>query len=375
MLFDMLRSGNADLASPLRKGPLIFSATSAAPQPSGSASKTSPINGNMGVRNPYPSPPVEYASLEPSPPSRRNGSISSVFRGAPQIDLGPVGSPTLYPTELPSLAHKSSMSSLMRVVVERAPSAGSRGDEHARPRVLTKARPSTPQKTGTTSCHKVLPAPGDPLLLDDDPFARVGGVKMLKPRSCSCASGGDISSSEDGHVKMLGTPPPPIPKAPLTPVSPDDVSMAVPEKSPPTPVSPDNYKVARQQRRGQWLEKAPPPAVAEVVAKQLSVEEGEQVEEQPRQPTPPPTYFPILAMLSDANLLPLLLSYLSYSEWLALYSANKQVQALFQSRILREFVLVRYLSTVGYSKWNYEWAEPVPLSLKVRSTPLRPCIY
>ena len=140
------------------------------------------------------------------------------------------------------------------------------------------------------------------------------------------------------------------------------------EKTPPSPISPDDYKIARQQRRGQWLEKAPPPAVADVVAKQLVTdEESEQVEEQPREPTPPPTYFPIIAFMSDANLLPLLLSYLSYSEWLALYSANKQIRELFQSRILREFVLERYLSTVGYSKWNYEWAEPLALSLKASS--------
>lgn len=382
MLHDMLRSGNAELASPLRKGPLIFSAMSAAPQPSGPVSKTplaSPINGNMKVRNPYPSPPVDYASLEPSPPSRRNGSISSVFRGVPQVDLGPVVSQTSYPTELPPLAHKSSMSSLVRVVLERTPSAGSRGDagsEHARPRVLTKARPTTPQKTGTPPFHKVIPELGDPLFLDDDPFARVEGVKMLKPRStCSGASKEDISSSEDGLVKMPGTPPPPIPKVPSTPVSPDDVPIlpgtpppSLPEKSPLTPVTPDNYKAARQQRRGQWLEKAPPPAVAEAVAQQLS-KDSEQVEEQPREPTPPPTYFPIMPLLSDANLLPLLLSYLSYSEWLALYSANKQVRELFQSRILREFVLERYLSTVGYSKWDYEWAEPLALSLKASSTP------
>ena len=372
VLYDMLRSGNPE-SVPLRKGPLIFAAMSAAPGPASKTSMTSPINGNMHVQNPYPTPPAEYASLEPSPPSRRSGSITSVFRGTPQVDLrsheGPVVSPTWHPTELPSLTHKSSKSSL-RVAVERTASAVSRGDtgaEHARPRVLTKARPTTPQKPGTSS-HKVLPAPGDPLLLDDDPFARAEGVKMLRPRtssgdvpSCSSssrrASKEGSFSSQDGHA-------PPVPKAPLTPVSSDDAPML--EKSPPTPITPDDYKTARQHRRGQWLEKVPPPAVADALAKQLQ----DEALEQPREPTPPPTYFPIMAFMSDANLLPLLLTYLTYSEWLALYSANKQVRDLFQSRILREFVLERYLGTVGYWKWDYEWAEPLALTLKASLTPL-----
>lgn len=223
---------------------------------------------------------------------------------------------------------------------------------------------------------------------------------MLKPRARS-SSGGSVS--DDGHVKTPNTPP--APKAPLTPISSDEVPLppvssdeaplslpsdkallppvspdevplppdtppsSVPEQLPPSPVTPDDYKTARRQRRGQWLEKVPPPAVAEMVAKQQCETEEQQceAEEQPREPTPPPTYFPIMAFMSDANLLLLLLSYLSYSEWLQLYSANKQIQDLFQSRTLREFVLERYLCTIGYSKWNYEWAEPLALSLKASS--------
>lgn len=322
-------------------------------------------NRNTSPHNPYPSPPLEYASLE-LPPSRRNGSISSVFRGPPWVDSrshdGFVLSPTLQSTELPPLTHKSSKTSLRHVGVERTPSAVNRGDatDPTRHRVLTKARPTTPQKQGTSSYHKVLPQPGDPLLLDDDPFARVGGVKMLKPRARSssgasvCMSKEDISSSEEGQAKMSNTPP----KTPLTPASSEDALM---------PGTSDNYKTARQQRRGQWLEKAPPSAVAEVVAKQMA----EVQEQPPREPTPLPTHFPIVAFLSDANFLPLLLSYFSYSEWLSLYSANKQIQELLQSRILREFILERYLSTVGYSKWDYEWAEPLALSLKASSTLVR----
>lgn len=365
MLYDILRSGNPESTSQLRKGPLIFTAPSATPVPK------MPVNGSTHVHNPYPSPPVEHASLGASPQRRS--------QGASEVHSQGVG-PTSHPAELPLLAHKSSRSSLVRVGVERTPSSVSRGDansEHARPRVLTKTRPTTPQKPSTPLSHTLLPEPGDPLLLDDDPFARNKGVRMLKPRtrsssisgtsSSSCRDGG--FSSEDGHAKPPVTPPPPVPKAPLSRDDPAGVPpLSMSEKTPPSPISPDDYKIARQQRRGQWLEKAPPPAVADVVAKQLVTdEESEQVEEQPREPTPPPTYFPIIAFMSDANLLPLLLSYLSYSEWLALYSANKQIRELFQSRILREFVLERYLSTVGYSKWNYEWAEPLALSLKASS--------
>ncbi|KAH0828741.1 hypothetical protein J3R83DRAFT_3164 [Lanmaoa asiatica] len=362
MLYDMHCS---DSVGPLRKGPLIFAAMSATPQSGLVPLAASPHHGNMGIHNPYPSPPVEYASLDTALSQRRNGPIITNFRSTSQVDPrsqeGLGGGSNSHPTELLPLARKSSRSS---VAVD---GRGDVGSEYSRPRVLTKARPTTPQKPSSPPFHTVLPEPGDPLFLDDDPFARVEGVKMLKPRARSSSTSGtpsglhmskeDVSSSEDGQFKIsaYGTPP-----------------SSIPEKSPPTPVTPDDYKVARQQRRGQWLEKVP-PAVAEA-AKQL--EEGEQVEEQPREPTPPPTYFPIIAFMSDANLLPVLLSYLTYSEWLGLYSANKQVRDLFQSRILREFVLERYLSTVGYSKWDYEWAEPLALSLKASLTPpLCPHIY
>lgn len=356
-------------------------------QPGGLVSK-SPVHENTHAQNPYPSPPAEHTSPEASSHRRRNFSISSVFRAASQVDShsseGHSASPIFHPTGLPSLAHKSSKSSLVRVAPEHTPSRGDGTSEYFRPRVLTKARPTTPQKPSPPPSHTVLPEPGDPLLLDDDPFARAKGVKMMQPRTRSSSTSGtpsssppslhmskeDSFSSEDGHVKIPGTPPPPVPKSPgdvlVTAVTP---SLSIPEKAPPTPLTPDEYKVARQQRRGQWLEKVPPSAVADAVAKQLAMNQ-ESEEEQPREPTPlPPTYFPIVAFMSDATLLPVILSYLSYSEWLALYSSSKQVQQLFQSRILREFVLERFLSTVGYSKWGYEWAEPTALSLRASSIP------
>ena len=383
MMFDMLRS-NADASSPVQRGPLIFAAMAATPQPSVVGRSA---NRHIHPQNPYPSPPTEYASLEMSPSAR----YASVPRGPTQPDprwhQGLGISPALQPTELPPLARTSSKNSLVRVAIERTPSASTKGDtgsDHSRPRVLTKARPTTPQKPNTSPSQKMPSLPGDPLLLDEDPFARVEGVRMLQPRTGS-SSGTDTPSSysaslgpskedgvssEEGQAKAPGTPPPTAPTAPLTPSSVNEVSAptdtpppCAPGQAPPTPTTPDHYKTARQQRRGLWLEKVPPAAVAEVVAK--LEQDSEPIEEPPREPTPPPpTYFPIMAFLSDAHLFPLLLSYLSYSEWLPLYSANKQVRALFQSRLLREFVLERYLGTVGYSKWNYEWAEPLALSLK-----------
>ncbi|KIK95790.1 hypothetical protein PAXRUDRAFT_355623 [Paxillus rubicundulus Ve08.2h10] len=342
MPFDALRSRSVvtELGGSVRKGPLIFAARSSA-------------NENTIVHYAYPSPPAEYASLEPSgsPRPKRSASISSILQDVSRDAL--LSGPPVIPFEPQPRARKLSKNNCggTQTTAERTTATNNRGDiasESFKPRVLTKSRP-TPPSTPNLLSYKLAFENGDPLLLDDDPFAKVEGVQVVrtKSRSSSRDETQQLPPSESkGHDVQPTTPPLP--------------------NSPPTPVSPDDYKAARQQRRGQWLDKAPPPLVAEVIAKQQSMQaEGEQVEGEPiREPTPPPTYFPIVTFMSDVNLLPLLLACLTYSEWLALYSANKQIRELFQSRILREFVLERHLRTVGYSKWEFEWAEPLALSLK-----------
>lgn len=77
------------------------------------------------------------------------------------------------------------------------------------------------------------------------------------------------------------------------------------------------------------------------------------------------TVYPIVQHLSDVSLLPHLVTYLTFSDWCSLYGATKEIRGLFESRVLREYVLEHFLGTVGYSSWKFEWAEPLALSLKV----------
>jgi hypothetical protein len=75
-----------------------------------------------------------------------------------------------------------------------------------------------------------------------------------------------------------------------------------------------------------------------------------------------PSFYPLLAHLSDPVLLENLLAYFSYYEWLTLSATSKETRrVLYEDG--REQVLSRYLHTVGYSKWI--WKDPEPLMLTV----------
>lgn len=265
--------------------------------------------------------------------------------------------------------------------------------ESLKPRVLTKSRPPTPSSSGPSPSS--VPAKlvlkkismealfsEDTLFLDEDPFKKVEGVQVVK-----------MFGEEAAGARPV-TPLPPRPKSPLTPESPED------------------YQSARNQRRGQWLEKTRPPVVADAAAQQevmskeaellqeeeearfRKAEEARRKEEEVRQredkermereaeekrlkeeadekqrledelARKPPTFYPIVSHLADASLLPHLLACLTFGDWCALYAANKEVRAVFESRVLREYVLEHFLGTVGYQRWNFEWAEPLALSLK-----------
>lgn len=270
--------------------------------------------------------------------------------------------------------------------------------ESLKPRVLTKSRPPTPSSStsGPSVPTKLLSNKvsmegfsEDALFLDEDPFKKAEGVQVVK----SCGS-------DEGAAR------------PVTPSRPKSPLLARP-KSPLTPESPDDYVSARTQRRGQWLEKTRPPLVADVIVQQevmnkeaellqeeeavrlRKAEEARRMEEEARQreeeermekeaeekrlkeeaeekqrleeelARKPPSFYPIVSHLADASLLLHLLEYLTFSDWCALYAANKEVRAVFESRVLREYVLEQFLGTVGYKRWSFEWAEPLALSLKV----------
>ncbi|RXW18224.1 hypothetical protein EST38_g7633 [Candolleomyces aberdarensis] len=78
------------------------------------------------------------------------------------------------------------------------------------------------------------------------------------------------------------------------------------------------------------------------------------------------TTFPLNKFVSNAQLLANLLSYFSFWDWCTLSSVTREVRiVLVQRKDLREEVLERYLRTVGYSRWAWsEEKEPLGLSLQ-----------
>lgn len=435
-LFESIHSRGVSLelsTPPVRKGPLIFAAIASDISPpdnspvvgisantntdmdidikaSGSASparRTPDHDDHDEMRahaRGYPSPPVEYVSLDQTG-TRRVPSLSSSGHGHGRVSSSGHGyghehgrssfetgrmslsEATVPPTRKMSRAGSTVRTMTATTTVPETPNSKTRTLTKARSR----SRPPTPASSSTSHAPR-LPAQElssealfseDALFFDADPFAKVEGVQVVKTHTVSC---------EDEPVPAIPLTPPTRPKSPLT------------------PESPENYKTARTQRRGQWLEKMRPPVAADAVVQQevmskeaellqreeearvrmeeekrLKEEEERRVkeeelrleeekrrleeqrlkEEEEERLRREATVYPIVKHMSDASLLPHLLTYLTFSDWLSLYGATKEIRELFENRALRECVLEHFLGTVAYSTWKFEWAEPLALSLKV----------
>jgi hypothetical protein len=88
------------------------------------------------------------------------------------------------------------------------------------------------------------------------------------------------------------------------------------------------------------------------------------------EPEPEPEFdlvYPIKEHLIIPELLASLLSFMPFSDLLALTSVSKAVRNLLEDkRELREEVLERYLGTVGYMRWDFgKKREPLVLTLRV----------
>lgn len=80
-----------------------------------------------------------------------------------------------------------------------------------------------------------------------------------------------------------------------------------------------------------------------------------------------PTYYPIVQHLSNPALLGALLSELTFSEWISIWSLTKEVRKMLEDvRELREEVLERYLGVVGYARWKWDPIVPEPLRLTLK---------
>ena len=257
------------------------------------------------------------------------------------------------------------------------------------------------------------------IVLDDDPFARVEGVAMLRPLSSfggekedddnkdrESVVSGRSNEKKYGHRKSFSSIKGPSvsslngisshvgleeeeEKSPSTP----PVVVVVEGVAPPTPVSPEEQhrtttttkkkkkKKKRHDDDGQTESTLAPMLETEVTSSvpvtsteeqslpELDLEMEMKLELEP-EPEPEPILLPtctIIDFLSDPQLLSSLLSFFTFYDWCLLSSLSKEIRKLLvQSPVLRETVLERFLKTVGYSRWIWDDPDPLLLSLQVR---------
>ena len=78
--------------------------------------------------------------------------------------------------------------------------------------------------------------------------------------------------------------------------------------------------------------------------------------------------YPLELHLLHPQLLRVLLQYLSFYDWCILQGVSRSLRSqLSHAKELKEEVLERYLSTIGYARWVWEEKEPLVVSLRVRS--------
>ena len=347
---------------------------------------------------PQPQPPAPstpkyiFEQLPPTPPShsasrnsRLNGSRSLLRQDegpqSPQLPQTPSRNRKLSKARTPSdvglSAHHPNGSN---ITLPGTPDSYHRG-ANGSVRTFTKSRPTTP----IASPHKPLfasPMPGAPLEpaiqldedtiskagipLDDDPFARVEGVTLLRPSNSlkekekekekESSSNGkkhrtkQSSSLEDGsreeEWKNLAT----------VHVESEKASAVVEVVAPPTPTSPEEHrKIKKTQRDDDDNQTERTPS--------LLVDGEDDTEDEPE---PVPQYT-MVQFLSDPQLLSSLLTFLSFYDWCVLSSLSKEIRMLLvRTPVLRETVLERFLKTVGYLRWHWDDLEPLSLSLQVR---------
>ncbi|KAG7092560.1 hypothetical protein E1B28_008909 [Marasmius oreades] len=413
---------------PMRGKPLIFSAMAPVNAEPPSPPMKPIINtfgpNHLDASTSYPSPPSEYnASIQThrSPQQshaqssfpqnlhkghendfpRRQSLLSS--RSRPPATFNPLENPpqrTMHKTQ----SQVSSQSPRKTSLTGRPPEAPS-------PRTLTKPRPTTPTKRPTTPKHRPLTPVSpdgakrkaeaspdrnnkgmfsDPLI-DDDPFAKTQGVKMLEPSLTprlddavvpesilqSMSPSMPSNSSRDALIQHNdsisfkdasqltrpstgqsstgkaqenkdGTEEEAVNNETTRTMTPPPSSGILHDGTPPSPASAERYRSARTKRRGDHL-----PREVPIEVKNLPVRE-----DRPAEP------FPLPLFLTDPALLSSLLSYLCFYEWCTLLSLSKGIRStLLETPQLKETVLERYLDTVGYSRWVWPDAEPLTLSI------------
>lgn len=360
---------------PINRKPLIFAAMASVEPKQAEFVPSQPMINEWEISSSpprgYPSPPAEMTRPPQFP--YENGqfaaSFSTVMSGSQEFtqyssSTDDTPTPRLEGNRpLPQLAQphlRTRKLSRPRTPVTQPPEMPASPDKRSHHRNTTKSRPSTP-----VSPHLPVKKLGPPLEhdgdvvgipLDDDPFAKAEGVRMLKPSGSESTikrprtkDGLKKSSSRDalaaaaqqqtldavisnGNGPVVDPPKSPAVNAPLSPVSSDG-----------------SHQVRTRLLSGE-LDDIPPPVTTDAI-----VDEGS---------TPEP--FPLALFLSEPHLLSSLLEYLSFSEWCILSGVSRHIRStLVHKADLREEILERYLKIVGYARWMWDEPEPLSLSLKV----------
>lgn len=207
--------------------------------------------------------------------------------------------------------------------------------------------------------------------LDDDPFARVEGVTMLKPttppppregsikrpRAAKEASSSKSQPSENGAEDAVGS----------AKVEAVEGQLAGPQKAngaamPLTPVSPEDYRQWRKEHKSS-------KSTASAVVVPPPVPVIERIEHRDIVPinAPPREALTLTKFVADPQLLASLLAFLTFYDWCVLSSVSKEIRILFvRTSMLREAILESYLKTIGYTRWQWDDQDPLSISLQVR---------
>ena len=103
-------------------------------------------------------------------------------------------------------------------------------------------------------------------------------------------------------------------------------------------------------------------------------EEGENHTDIPEEPEP--YFYPLELHLLHPQLLRGLLQYMTFYDWCILQGVNKSLRSqLSHIKELKEEILERYLSTIGYARWVWEEDEPLMISLRVKSSRRYPRLF
>ena len=239
------------------------------------------------------------------------------------------------------------------------------------PQAQKSTRPTTPAKRPTTP-PVVVQVDEDTIRkagieLDDDPFARVEGVRMLKPattkkgKARSAENGVDDGETVDGHGPGYEE---------VESVSSHQHHQREPAGG--VTASPEDAKRARREARRLEREKEREREKEKEMEKEKGKERisdaaTDATQEHEEAEEPVSSYFFNLAqLLSHHQVVRNLLEYMNFYEWCILSSISKEIRILLvQSPPLREEVLERFLKTVGYGRWSWNDPEPLSLSLQV----------